>query len=152
VNSEQPKPIRVTISFRQRWLLLSKQIDRFLKKLKPNSTAVRTTLLVSFVGLFSLFMSLAFFWRTLYLPEIRQHAHYLAINLELIREAEQQVLIDPFALDIHEWILERVGVEFVRDPAEFPSQRTNPLANFFTSELSKELSTELKEPVSVFLI
>ncbi|WP_410209068.1 ATP-binding protein [Aquirhabdus sp.] len=150
MNSEQPKPTRVTISLRQRWLLLSKQIDRFLKKLKPNSTAVRTTLLVSFVGLFSLFMSLAFFWRTLYLPEIRQHAHYLAINLELIREAEQQVLIDPFALDIHEWILERVGVEFVRDPAEFPSQRTNPLANFFTSELSKELSTELKEPVSVF--
>ena len=118
--------------------------------LKPNSTAVRTTLLVSTVGLFSLFMSLAFFWRTLYLPEIRQHAHYLAINLELIREAEQQVMIDPFALDIHEWILERVGVEFVRDPSKFPSQQSNPIASFFTSELGKELSIELKEPVVVF--
>ncbi len=119
------------------------------KLLKPNSTAVRTTLLVSTVGLFSLFMSLAFFWRTLYLPEIRQHAHYLAVNLELIREAEQQVLIDPFALDIHEWLLERVGVDFIRDPNQFPNKKSNPLAGFFTSELSKELSIELKEPVSV---
>ena len=119
------------------------------KLLKPNSTAVRTTLLVSTVGLFSLFMSLAFFWRTLYLPEIRQHAHYLAVNLELIREAEQQVLIDPFALDIHEWLLERVGVDFIRDPKLFPNKKSNPLAGFFTSELSKELSIELKEPVSV---
>jgi two-component system osmolarity sensor histidine kinase EnvZ len=134
----------------KRVVIFWRRIVRTTKMLKPNSTAVRTTLLVSTVGLFSLFMSLAFFWRTLYLPEIRQHAHYLAINLELIREAEQQVMIDPFALDIHEWILERVGVEFVRDPSQFPSQRTNPIASFFTRELSKELSIELKEPVSVF--
>jgi two-component system osmolarity sensor histidine kinase EnvZ len=134
----------------QRPVILWRQMVRASKRLKPNSTAVRTTLLVSTVGLFSLLMSLAFFWRTLYLPEIRQHAHYLAINLELIREAEQQVLIDPFALDIHEWLLERVGVDFVRDPALFPSQHTNPIASFFTTELSKQLSIELKEPVSVF--
>jgi two-component system osmolarity sensor histidine kinase EnvZ len=144
------KPSRVLGGIRKRMQALSRLFTRPLKKLKPNSTAVRTTLLVSTVGLFSLFMSLAFFWRTLYLPEIRQHAHYLAINLELIREADQQVLIDPFALDIHEWILERVGVDFVRDPTKFPSQRTNPVAHFFTSELSKELSIELKEPVVVY--
>ena len=137
-------------SLLKRLSLFWRRFDRGLKMLKPNSTAIRTTLLVSTVGLFSLFMSLAFFWRTLYLPEIRQHAHYLAINLDLIREAEQQVMIDPFALDIHEWILERVGVEFVRDPSRFPSQKTNPIANFFTSELSKELSRELNEPVIVF--
>lgn len=134
----------------KRLSLLWRRFERAMKMLKPNSTAIRTTILVSTVGLFSLFMSLAFFWRTLYLPEIRQHAHYLAINLELIREAEQQVMIDPFALDIHEWILERVGVEFIRDPSKFPSKQTNPIASFFTSELSKELSLELKEPVIVF--
>jgi len=134
------------------WLLVRvwRRLMQGFAKLKPNSTAVRTTLLVSTVGLFSLLMSLAFFWRTLYLPEIRQHAHYLAINLALIREAEQQVLIDPFALDIHEWLLERVGVEYIRDPEQFPQKQTNPLANFFTSELSKELSIELKEPVEVY--
>ncbi len=145
-----PDPRDVPV--RQPWLIVRiwRSIMQGFAKLKPNSTAVRTTLLVSTVGLFSLLMSLAFFWRTLYLPEIRQHAHYLAINLALIREAEQQVLIDPFALDIHEWLLERVGVEYIRDPGEFPQKQTNPVANFFTSELSKELSIELKEPVDVY--
>ena len=57
---------------RTRWEL-------FLDKIKPRSTAMRTTMLVSAIVVFSLFMSLAFFWRTLYLPEIRQHARYLAI-------------------------------------------------------------------------
>lgn len=150
MNTAPQKTKQFDSGLQKRLSLLWWRLERALKMLKPNSTAIRTTLLVSTVGLFSLFMSLAFFWRTLYLPEIRQHAHYLAINLELIREAEQQVMIDPFALDIHEWILERVGVEFIRDPTKFPSQQTNPIANFFTSELSKELSIELKEPVVVF--
>lgn len=150
MNNAPIEPQRLFKGSLKRFVVFWRRIERSTKMLKPNSTAVRTTLLVSTVGLFSLFMSLAFFWRTLYLPEIRQHAHYLAINLELIREAEQQVMIDPFALDIHEWILERVGVDFVRDPSKFPSQRTNPIAHFFTSELSKELSIELKEPVVVF--
>lgn len=141
---------QLTAGLLNRLSMLWRRFERAFKLLKPNSTAIRTTVLVSTVSLFSLFMSLAFFWRTLYLPEIRQHGHYLAINLALIREAEQQVLIDPFALDIHEWLLQRVGVEFMRDPAQFPSQKTNPIANFFTSELSKELSRELNEPVSVF--
>ncbi len=150
MNTALPKTKTIYDNLTKRISLGWRRFERAIKLLKPNSTAIRTTLLVSTVGLFSLFMSLAFFWRTLYLPEIRQHAHYLAINLELIREAEQQVTIDPFALDIHEWILERVGVEFVRDPAKFPSQKTNPIANFFTSELSKELTRELNEPVRVF--
>lgn len=145
-----PKIKRLDGGVFKRLSLLWRRFERAMKMLKPNSTAIRTTILVSTVGLFSLFMSLAFFWRTLYLPEIRQHAHYLAINLDLIREAEQQVMIDPFALDIHEWILERVGVEFIRDTTKFPSKRTNPIASFFTSELSKQLSIELHEPVIVF--
>ena len=48
--------------------------ERFLDKIKPRSAAMRTTVLVVFVVCFSLFMSIWFFWRTLYLPEIQQHA------------------------------------------------------------------------------
>lgn len=58
--------------------------ERFLDKIKPRSAAMRTTILVLLVVLFSLFMSLWFFWRTLYLPEIQQHARYLAVELELV--------------------------------------------------------------------
>ena len=55
--------------------------ERFLDKIKPRSAAMRTTVLVVFIAFFSLFMSLWFFWKTLYLPEIQQHARFLAVEL-----------------------------------------------------------------------
>ena len=132
------------------WTWLNRQLDTLFHRIKPRSTAWRTTILVSLVSLFSLFMSLAFFWRTLYLPELRQHAHYLAIELELLRESEQQIEIDPFALNLHEWILQTIGVEMVRDPAHFPNPKDKVVADFFTDELRVELERELQEPVMVY--
>lgn len=132
------------------WTWLNEQLDALFHRIKPRSTAWRTTLLVSMVSLFSLLMSLAFFWRTLYLPELRQHAHYLAIELELLRESEQQIEIDPFALNLHEWILQTIGVEMVRDPARFPNPKDKVVADFFTEELKIELERELQEPVTVY--
>ena len=64
------------------------QWERFLDKIKPRSAAMRTTVLVLFTVFFSLFMSLWFFWRTLYLPELQQHARYLAIELELVNNPD----------------------------------------------------------------
>jgi two-component system osmolarity sensor histidine kinase EnvZ len=128
----------------------SRRISRSFDRVKPRSTAWRTTLLVSIVSLFSLLMSLAFFWRTLYLPELRQHAHYLAIELRLLRESEQQIAIDPFALDLHEWILQSIGVEMIRDPTLFPDPHQKVVAEFFTRELEQELALKLNEPVQVY--
>lgn len=132
----QPRP-------RTRWEL-------FLDKIKPRSTAMRTTVLVSGVVFFSLFMSLAFFWRTLYLPEIRQHARYLAIELDLLEQTDLQVTEDPFAFDLHDWLEQRVGVQIIREPSEFPTPREKLIAEFFTGRLEKELSRELNEPVTVY--
>lgn len=126
------------------------KLARVINRIKPVSTAWRTTLLVSLVSLSSLVLSMLFFWRLLYLPELRQHAHYLAVNLALIRESEQQVDIDPFALDLHDWVLKRVNVELVRDPAQFPQVRENRLAERFTRVLAQELTRELGEPVTVY--
>lgn len=58
--------------------------ERFLDRFKPRSAAMRTTVLVSIVVFFSLWMSLWFFWRTLYYPEIKQHARYLGVEIELL--------------------------------------------------------------------
>lgn len=66
--------------------------ERFLDKIKPRSAAMRTTNLVLLVVLFSLFMSL-WFWRTLYLPEIQQHARYLAVELELVNNPNIRIFI-----------------------------------------------------------
>ena len=66
--------------------------ERFLDKIKPRSAAMRTTILVLLMVFFSLFMSLWFFWRTLYLPELQQHARYLAIELELVNNPDIRIL------------------------------------------------------------
>lgn len=124
--------------------------ELFLDKIKPRSTAMRTTALVSVVVFFSLFMSLAFFWRTLYLPEIRQHARYLAIELDLLEQTDLQVIEDPFAFDLHDWLEQRVGVQIIREPSEFPTPRDKVIAEFFTGRLEKELARELNEPVTVY--
>jgi two-component system osmolarity sensor histidine kinase EnvZ len=124
--------------------------EKFIDQIKPRTITMRTTLLVSVVVFFSLFMSLAFFWRTLYLPEIRQHARYLAIELDLLAQTDLQVNDDPFAFDVNSWLEERVGIRIVRDPALFPNLKEKIVAEFFTRQLEKELRRELNEEVVVY--
>ena len=119
-------------------------------KLKPKSAVWRTTIVISFVLVVSQYLSLAFFWWNLYLPEMRQHAHYVAVNLTLLRDAEQQALQNPQALAMHEWIQQSTGIEVVRNPEEFPSLKDKPLAEFFTQELENQLRTELHEDIDVY--
>ena len=119
-------------------------------KLKPKSAVWRTTIVISFVLVVSQYLSLAFFWWNLYLPEMRQHAHYVAVNLTLLRDAEQQALQNPQALAKHDWIQHATGIEVVRNPEEFPSLKDKPLAEFFTQELENQLRTELHEDIDVY--
>ncbi len=119
-------------------------------KLKPKSAVWRTTIVISFVLVVSQYLSLAFFWWNLYLPEMRQHAHYVAVNLTLLRDAEQQALQNPQALAMHDWIQQATGIEVVRNPEEFPSLKDKPLAEFFTQELENQLRTELHEEIDVY--
>ena len=119
-------------------------------KLKPKSAVWRTTIVISFVLVVSQYLSLAFFWWNLYLPEMRQHAHYVAVNLTLLRDAEQQAVQNPQALAMHDWIQQATGIEVVRNPEEFPSLKDKPLAEFFTQELENQLRTELHEDIDVY--
>lgn len=119
-------------------------------KLKPKSAVWRTTIVISFVLVVSQYLSLAFFWWNLYLPEMRQHAHYVAVNLTLLRDAEQQALQNPQALAMHDWIQQATGIEVVRNPEEFPSLKDKPLVEFFTQELENQLQAELHEKIDVY--
>ncbi len=118
--------------------------ERFLDKVKPRSAAMRTTVLVLSVVFFSLFMSLWFFWRTLYLPEIQQHARYLALELEVLNNPELRMFHNNAEVDIEAWLKSRVGVEYVTDPKEYPSVREKVIAEFFTNQIEDKLSKELK--------
>ena len=105
--------------------------ERFLDKIKPRSAAMRTTILVLFTVFFSLFMSLWFFWRTLYLPELQQHARYLAIELELVNNPDIRILHRD------------IGIEYITDPKEFPKIEDKFLAELFTDEIEAKLAKEL---------
>ena len=118
--------------------------ERFLDKVKPRSAAMRTTVLVVFVVFFSLFMSLWFFWKTLYLPEIQQHARFLAVELEMVNNPRLQIYHDEIQLDIDEWLKQRVGVEYVTDPKEYPNVKDKIIADFFTNRIENQLAEELK--------
>jgi len=117
--------------------------ERFLDKIKPRSAAMRTTILVLLVVFFSLFMSLWFFWRTLYLPEIQQHARYLAVELELVNNPNIRILHGNNEVDIDTWLRNRVGIEYITDPKEYPSVRDKVIAEFFTNHVEQKLANEI---------
>ena len=119
-------------------------------RLKPKSAVWRTTLVISIVLLVSQYLSLAFFWWNLYLPEMRQHAHYAAVNLSLLRNAEQDVLQNPQALEMQAWVKQATGIEVIRNPEDFPKVKDKPFAEFFTRELEAQLRVEMQEPVDVY--
>ena len=120
--------------------------ERFLDKIKPRSAAMRTTVLVVFVVFFSLFMSLWFFWKTLYLPEIQQHARYLAVELEIINNPKLRIFHDQTELDVDTWLKQRVGIEYVTDPALYPKRREKVIAEIFTNQIEERLAKELQVP------
>ncbi|MBP9788230.1 MAG: HAMP domain-containing protein [Acinetobacter sp.] len=117
--------------------------ERFLDKIKPRSAAMRTTILVLFTVSFSLFMSLWLFWRTLYLPELQQHARYLAIELELVNNPDIRILHRDTEVDIDTWLKNRIGIEYVTNPAEFPKIEEKFLAELFTDQIEAKLAKEL---------
>ena len=117
--------------------------ERFLDKIKPRSAAMRTTVLVVFVVLFSLFMSLWFFWRTLYLPELQQHARYLAVELELVNNPDIRIIHRDTEVDIDTWLKNRMGIEYITDPNDFPIIEDKFIAELFTDEIEKKLAKEL---------
>ena len=117
--------------------------ERFLDKIKPRSAAMRTTILVLFTVVFSLFMSLWFFWRTLYLPELQQHARYLAIELELVNNPDIRILHRDTEVDVDTWLKNRIGIEYITDPKEFPKIEDKFLAELFTNQIETKLAKEL---------
>jgi two-component system, OmpR family, osmolarity sensor histidine kinase EnvZ len=117
--------------------------ERFLDKIKPRSAAMRTTVLVLFVVFFSLFMSLWFFWRTLYLPEIQQHARYLAAEIDILKNPNLHIYENDTKINSKDWLKSHMGIEYITNPQEFPVVKDKVIAEFFTNQIEKKLAKEL---------
>lgn len=126
--------------------------ERFLDKIKPRSAAMRTTVLVIFVVFISWFTTLWFFWRTLYLPELQLHARYLAVQLEIINNPNMRAYNNDVEIDIDQWLKNRIGVEYITDPKQYPNVKEKLLADYITGHIEEKLAQEmaLKDVVVYF--
>ena len=84
------------------------------------------------------------FWRTLYLPEIQQHARYLAMELEILNNPDLHLYHKEQEVDIDTWLKNRIGIEYVTNPAEYPNVKDKVIAEFFTNQIETKLAKELR--------
>lgn len=126
------------------------RFNKLFNRLKPRSAAWRTTLVISIVLVVSQYLLIAFFWSNLYIPEMRQHARYSAVQIRLLRNAERLAPRNPQALGTEDWVRESSGLEVVRDPAEFPTIVDKPFVELFTDRYEYFLRQELHERVEVY--
>lgn len=124
--------------------------NKILNRLKPKSALWRTSLVVGIVVLVSQYLSIAFFWTNLYMPEIRQHAHYTGVHINLLRDAEQDLLPLENIQDVRGWVRKSTGIEVVRDENDYPNVKDKPFAEIFTRPFESQLSQEVREPVDVY--
>jgi len=118
---------------------------QWIQALKPRSSTMRTTLVIGLVVIVSQVLSVTFFWQTLYLPEIRQHAHTTARHVQLLQLAERNT---PEARQQLDADLARLnGILVVRDPAEFPRLKDKWLAELFTGPYERQISRQVGAPV-----
>lgn len=96
----------------------------------------------------SVVVSIWFFWRSLYLPELKNHARYLTTELKLVTATREHWADNE---EVSDWILTNNHIVVVDDPNEFPDVSDKAVAEFFTDVIQKEISQQLgRESVVYF--
>ena len=106
-----------------------------------------TTLMVAFIVLISVSLSILFFWRSLYLPELKNHARYLTSELKLINSVNKDWQARP---EVRQWIYRHSHVVVVDNPSDFPEVADKAFVGIFTNVLQREIGAQLGRPVEVY--
>jgi len=106
-----------------------------------------TTLMVVFIVFISVSLSILFFWRSLYLPELKNHARYLTSELQLINSVNKDWEGRP---DVRQWIYQHSHVVVVNNPSEFPEVADKAFVSVFTDVLQTQITAQLGRPVEVY--
>ena len=111
------------------------------------SNSWKTTLAVAFIVIISVGLTVLFFWRSLYLPELKSHARYLTSELRLIKSVKQDWQND---LKVQRWVYQHSHVVVIDNPDEFPQVADKAFVGLFTDVLQREISAQLGRPVEVY--
>lgn len=114
---------------------------------KSWSNSWLTTVMVVFIVVISVGLSIWFFWRSLYLPELKNHARYLTSELRLINSVKKDWQDNP---EVRQWIYQHSHVVVVDNPSEFPRVADKAFVGVFTDVLQHEITAQLGRPVEVY--
>ena len=114
---------------------------------KSWSNSWLTTFMITFIVVISVSLSLLFFWRSLYLPELKTHARYLTTELRLISSVKRDWKNNS---EIRQWIYRHSHVVVVENPSDFPQVEDKLFVGLFTDVLQREISAQLGRPVEVY--
>lgn len=103
-----------------------------------------TVVLIVFV---SVSLSLWLFWRSLYLPELKNHANYLASEIAMIDKVKNHWTGTPALRD---WLYDSTHLKIVTDPQDFPQVVDKVFVNLFTDVLADEIGRKLGRDVQVY--
>ncbi|MFW2177774.1 MULTISPECIES: ATP-binding protein [unclassified Moraxella] len=118
-----------------------------LPKLKGYSHTWQTTLMVLFMVVASVLLSLWFFWRSLYLPELQNHATYLANQLLMLDKADKDFHQQP---QLKQWVIQASHIEVITDPNAFPVVEQKTLIGHFTDSMATQIETIIGRPAKVY--
>lgn len=119
--------------------------DAWLPRSYSNSWL--TTLMVAFIVIISVGLSIWFFWRSLYLPELKNHARYLTSELRLMNSVRKDWQDNP---KMQQWVYQNSHVVVVNNASDFPQVEDKAFVGVFTDVLQQEISAQLGRPVEVY--
>ncbi|UXZ04282.1 ATP-binding protein [Moraxella nasicaprae] len=120
-------------------------LGKFRHRLHSNT--LRTVVVVFFIVFVSVWLSLWLFWRSLYLPELKNHASYLASEIRLLTTADDRWYDKPLVV---EWLKRNTHIEIIDDPNEFPDVNDKLIISHVTQILADQISADLGREVEVY--
>lgn len=124
---------------------LTARLSRYYSHSWSNSWL--TTLMVAFIVIISVGLSIWFFWRSLYLPELKNHARYLTSELRLMNSVKEDWQDNP---RVQQWVYQNSHVVVVDNPSDFPQVEDKAFVGVFTDVLQREIGAQLGRPVEVY--
>lgn len=120
------------------------------KKHIINTNTWRTTFMVMFIVCVSVSLTIWFLWRSLYLPELRNHARYLASELRLIDSLQTQWGKQHTPSTSKLAVVKNLHLVLIESEIDFPDVEKKIVAGFFTQILQEEIQAQLGRDVVVF--
>lgn len=114
---------------------------------KLYSNTLQTVAMVFFIVLVSVTLSIWLFWRSLYLPELKNHASYLSTEIKLLTAVNDEWRNRP---EFIQWLQDNTHIDVITNADEFPDVNDKPIVSYITQIMADEIARSLGREVEVY--